>query len=53
MVLTMAKCYLIQKLLFIIKGAGKVKQEVRFFQEDTIQRSLTQKSNLITIFGSV
>lgn len=33
--------------------ARKVKQGVRFFKEDKIQRTFAQKCNLIMIIGSV
>lgn len=33
--------------------ARKVKQGARFFKEDKIQRTFTQKSNLIIIIGSI
>lgn len=40
-------------ILFIMKEAGKVKQEVQFFKEDTTQKTFMQKSNLIMIIVSV
>lgn len=48
-----AKCYPIQIILFIMKRAGEVKREVRVFKEDKIQRTFTQKSNLIIVIASV